>query len=48
MPKMTLKGAARQSIKGWGAVLTGGILLTVLALADGPRDSTAATSPTAT
>ena len=47
MPKMTLKGAARQSIKGWGAVLTGGILLTVLALADGPRDGTATTAPTA-
>ena len=46
MPKMTLKGAAQHSVKGWGAVVTGGVLLTVLALADGPRDSTVATTPT--
>ena len=36
MAKMTLKGAAKHSVKGWGAVLTGGILLAVLALVDLP------------
>ena len=35
MPKPTVKGMAKHSVKGWGAVLSGGILLTVLALADG-------------
>jgi hypothetical protein len=35
MAKMTPKDVAKRSIKGWGAVLSGGILLTVLALADG-------------
>ena len=35
-PKLTLKGAAKQSLKGGGAVRSGGILLTVLALVDAP------------
>ena len=44
-PKLTLKGAAKHSMRGWGAVLAGGILLTVLALLDAPGDSgTAATA----
>src|SRR3712207_2405420 len=38
MAKMNWKGAAKQSVRGWGAVLTGGILLTLLALADAPDD----------
>ena len=42
MPKMSFKDVAKHSVKGWGAVLSGGILLTVLALADGPRDSASA------
>lgn len=42
-PKMTLKGAAKQSVKGWGAVLSGGLLLAVLALVDLPAGE--ATSP---
>jgi hypothetical protein len=46
-PKMTLKGAAKQSVKGWGAVLTGGILLAVLALVDLPHDGTTTGSATA-
>jgi hypothetical protein len=37
MAKMTFKSAAKHSVKGWGAVLTGGILLTVLALIGAPR-----------
>lgn len=45
--KMTFKGAARQSVKGWGAVLTGGILLAVLALLDLPGDGTTVGSATA-
>ena len=47
MPKMTVKDAAKHSVKGWGAVLSGGILLTVLALADGGAQGTASTVPTA-
>jgi hypothetical protein len=47
MPKMTLKDAAKRSVKGWGAVLSGGILLTVLALADGGARGTASAVPTA-
>ena len=47
MAKMTLKGAAKKSVKGWGAVLTGGILLAVLALVDLPRDGTTTGSATA-
>ena len=44
MPKKpTLKGVAKQSVKGWGAVIAGGILLTVLALLDAPRDQVAGT-----
>ena len=35
MAKPGMKDVAKHSVKGWGAVLTGGILLTVLALADG-------------
>jgi hypothetical protein len=35
MAKPTMKGVAKHSVKGWGAVVSGGILLTVLALADG-------------
>jgi hypothetical protein len=42
-PKMTLKGAAQHSVKGWGAVLTGGIVLAILALIDLPAGS--GTSP---
>ena len=38
MAKLTLKGATKYSFKGWGAVLSGGLLLTVLALADAPDD----------
>lgn len=45
--KMTFKGAARQSVKGWGAVLTGGILLAVLALMDLPAGGTTVGSATA-
>jgi hypothetical protein len=45
MPKRpTLKGVAKQSVRGWGAVIAGGILLAVLALLDTPRDQTAGTS----
>ena len=45
MPKKpTLKGMAKQSVRGWGAVIAGGILLTVLALVDAPRDQAAGTS----
>ena len=37
-PKLTLRGAAKHSLRGWGAVLAGGILLTALALLDAPPD----------
>ena len=37
--KLTMKGVAKHSVKGWGAVLSGGILLTVLALNDGSGSS---------
>jgi hypothetical protein len=48
MPKKpTLKGVAKQSVKGWGAVIAGGILLTVLALVDAPRDQVAGTDTAA-
>ena len=40
MAKMTFKGVARRSVKGWGAVLAGGLLLTALALLDAPREGT--------
>ena len=40
MPKMTIQGVARHSVRGWGAVLSGGILLTILALLDGQHGST--------
>jgi hypothetical protein len=40
--KPTLKGVAKHSVRGWGAVIAGGILLTVLALADGGGDGTPA------
>ena len=39
--KPTFKSVAKHSVRGWGAVLSGGILLTVLALADAPREGTA-------
>jgi hypothetical protein len=45
--KMTLKGAAKHSVKGWGAVLTGGIVLAVLALMDLPAGGTSAAGTTA-
>lgn len=35
-PKLTVSGVARHSVKGWGAVITGGLLLAVLALIDLP------------
>ncbi len=38
MAKPTFKGAMKRSLRGWGAVLSGGILLTLLALADAPDD----------
>ena len=41
---VNLRGAARYGLKGWGAVITGGILLTVLALVDEPRGGTATTA----
>jgi hypothetical protein len=41
MAKVTLKGAAKRSIRGWGAVLAGGILMTTLAMLDAPRDGAA-------
>jgi hypothetical protein len=45
MPKKpTLKGMAKQSVRGWGAVIAGGLLLTALALLDAPRDQAAGTS----
>ena len=51
-PKMTLKGVAKHSVRGWGAVVAGGILLTALAMLDMPRDGTtgsvAGTSSTST
>ena len=46
-PKMTFRGAAKHSVKGWGAVLTGGLLLAVLALIDAPRDGTTPAGATA-
>jgi hypothetical protein len=46
-PKMTLRGAAKHSVKGWGAVFTGGLLLAVLALIDGSRDGTTPAGATA-
>jgi hypothetical protein len=45
--KMTLKGAAKHSVKGWGAVLTGGIVLAVLALMDLPAGGTSVAGTTA-
>ena len=45
-PKLTMKNVAKHSVKGWGAVLTGGILLTVLALSDGSGTSTGGSSTT--
>ena len=41
-PKLTLRAAAKHSIKGWGAVITGGLLLAVLALIDLPDGGTTA------
>jgi hypothetical protein len=41
MAKMTVKGAAKRSVRGWGAVLAGGILMTTLAMLDAPRDGSA-------
>jgi hypothetical protein len=38
MAKPTIKNAMKRSMRGWGAVLSGGILLTLLALADAPDD----------
>lgn len=39
MPKKpTFKQVAKGSTRGWGAVLTGGILLTILALISAPTD----------
>lgn len=43
MAKMTVKGAAKRSVRGWGAVLAGGILMTALAMLDTPRDATTGT-----
>jgi hypothetical protein len=39
--KMTLKGMAKRSTSGWGAVLAAGILMTALAMLDLPRDGSA-------
>jgi hypothetical protein len=47
-PKLTLKGMAKYSLRGWGAVLAGGILLTVLALLDAPGDGASAAGASAT
>ena len=43
MAKPGMKDVAKHSVKGWGAVLTGGILLTVLALSDGSGGSSGST-----
>jgi hypothetical protein len=42
MAKPTYTGIMKRSMKGWGAVLAGGILLAVLALIDAPGDDTGA------
>ena len=39
MPKLTLRSAAKHSLRGWGLVLLTGVVLTVLALLDAPRAS---------
>ena len=46
-PKLTLRAAAKHSVKGWGAVITGGLLLAVLALIDLPDGGTTAAGATA-
>lgn len=46
-PKLTLRSAAKHSVKGWGAVITGGLLLAVLALIDLPDGGTTAAGATA-
>jgi hypothetical protein len=38
MAKPTFTGIMKRSMKGWGAVIAGGILLAVLALLDAPGD----------
>jgi hypothetical protein len=42
--KMTFKGVARRSVRGWGAVLAGGLLMTALAMLDAPREGVASTA----
>ena len=39
--KMTVKGMAKRSVRGWGAVIAGGLLMTALALLDAPSESVA-------
>ena len=46
MPRPSLKSMAQRSTRGWGAVFAGGILLTLLALADGPGFGSAAGTAT--
>jgi len=46
-PKLTLKRAAKYSMRGWGAVLAGGILLTAIAMIDAPSDSGTASATAA-
>jgi hypothetical protein len=41
MAKINIKNAAKRSMTGWGAVITGGLLLAVLALVDSPGGGTA-------
>jgi hypothetical protein len=41
MAKVTMKGAAKRSVRGWGAVLAGGIVMTTLAMLDAPREGAA-------
>lgn len=36
--KVTFKGVARRSVRGWGAVVAGGVLMTALAMLDAPDD----------
>lgn len=45
--KMTVMGAAKRSVRGWGAVITGGLLLAVLALMDLPAGGTTPAGATA-
>jgi hypothetical protein len=45
MPKLTLRSAAKHSARGWGLVLLIGVVLTILALLDAPRDGDVDTVP---